>query len=112
MKYTKREQREMAAKYTPKTIRFEDIKEGFRFYLRADDNGGKMWFEVVDFEYDWAKYFREALAGEYSPLEKKRIRISVDNEVHRTNWKDYALEAVWFGVNGITLNPGMKSEYI
>ena len=53
MKYTKREQREMAAKYTPKTIRFEDIKEGFRFYLRADDNGGKMWFEVVDFEYDW-----------------------------------------------------------
>ena len=53
MKYTKREQREMAAKHTPKIIRFEDIKEGFRFYLRADDNGGKMWFEVVDFEYDW-----------------------------------------------------------
>ena len=66
----------------------------------------------VDFEYDWAKYFREALAGDYHPLEKKKIRISVNNEVHRTNWKDYALESVWFGVNGITLNPGMKSEYI
>ena len=66
----------------------------------------------VDFEYDWAKYFRSALAGEYVPLEKNKIRISVDNEVHQTNWKDYAMEAVWFGVNGITLNPGIKTEYI
>ena len=53
MKYTKREQRAMAAQYISKKICSEDIKEGFRFYLRADDNGGKMWFEVVDFEYDW-----------------------------------------------------------
>ena len=66
----------------------------------------------ADFEYDWAKYFRNALAGEYSPLEKNKIRISVDNEVHQTNWKDYAMEAVWFGVNGITINPGIKTEYI
>ena len=53
MKYTKREQRAMAAQYISKKIRSEDVKEGFRFYLRADDSGGKMWFEVVDFEYDW-----------------------------------------------------------
>ncbi len=66
----------------------------------------------VDFDYDWSKYFEQALAGNYQPLEKKKIRVSIDNEVHRTNWKDYAMEAVWFGVNGITLNPGIKTEYI
>jgi hypothetical protein len=66
----------------------------------------------VDFSYDWSKFFDDALAGEYKPLEKKKIRISVNNEIHRTNWKDYALEAVWFGVNGITINPGIKTEYI
>ena len=53
MKYTKRERRAMAEKRAPKVIRKEDIQVGFRFYLRADDCGGKLWFEVVDFEYDW-----------------------------------------------------------
>lgn len=55
MKYTKREQRAMAEQYanSHKPLTKEDIKVGFRFYLRADDCGGKMWFEVVDFEYDW-----------------------------------------------------------
>ena len=53
MKYTKREQRAMAAQFAPKVIRDEDIQIGFRFYLRADDCGNKMWFEIVDFEYDW-----------------------------------------------------------
>lgn len=53
MKYTKREQRVMAAKYAPKVICDEDIQVGFRFYLRTDDCGNKMWFEIVDFEYDW-----------------------------------------------------------
>ena len=53
MKYTKREQRAMAEKFVPKYIKKEDVKIGFRFYLRADDCGGKLWFEVVDFEYDW-----------------------------------------------------------
>lgn len=66
----------------------------------------------VEFEYDWAKYFTSAISGDPKPLEKKRIRISVNNEVHRTNWKEYALEAVWFGSNGITLNPGLSVEYI
>lgn len=53
MKYTKREQRAMAEKQAPKVIHKEDIQVGFRFYLHANDCGGKMWFEVVDFEYDW-----------------------------------------------------------
>lgn len=66
----------------------------------------------ADFEYDWDKYFRETLSGYHQPLEKRRIRISVNNEKQVTNWKEYALEAVWFGVNGITINPGMRSEYI
>lgn len=66
----------------------------------------------VEFKRDWARYFRDALSGEYKPLEEKKIRISVNNEVHRTNWKEYALESVWFGVNGITFNSGIKSEYI
>lgn len=66
----------------------------------------------VEFRRDWASYFENALSGDYMPLEEKRIRISVNNEVHRTDWKDYALEAVWFGVNGITMNPDVKYEYI
>ena len=40
MKYTKREQRAMAEKFVPKYIKKEDVKIGFRFYLRADDCGG------------------------------------------------------------------------
>ncbi len=66
----------------------------------------------AEFEYDWDKYFREALSGNRQPLEKKKIRISVNNEKQVANWREYALEAVWFGVNGITINPGMESEYI
>lgn len=66
----------------------------------------------VDFEYDWTGYFDNAISGNPQSLEKTRIRLSVNNEVHRTNWSDYALEAVWFGVNGITLNPSLESEYI
>ena len=53
MKLTKREQRAIAERNVPKRITKEDIKPGFRFYLRKDDCGGKLWFEVVDFEYDW-----------------------------------------------------------
>ncbi len=53
MKPTKREQRAIAERNVPKRITKEDIKVGFRFYLRKDDCGGKLWFEVVDFEYDW-----------------------------------------------------------
>ncbi len=66
----------------------------------------------AEFEYDWDKYFREALSGNHQPLEKNKIRISVNNEKQVANWREYALEAVWFGVNGITINPGMESEYI
>jgi hypothetical protein len=43
----------MVEKFASNHIKKEDIKIGFRFYLRADDCGGKLWFEVVDFEYDW-----------------------------------------------------------
>ncbi len=66
----------------------------------------------VEFKRDWVSYFENALSGDYMPLEEKRIRVSVNNKVHRTDWKDYALEAVWFGVNGITMNPDVTSEYI
>lgn len=65
-----------------------------------------------EFNYDWDGYFNNILSGTYKPLENRKIRIRVDNEKHQTNWKDYALEAVWFGVNGITINPGIKTEYI
>jgi hypothetical protein len=53
MKYTKREQRATAENFVSKRILKEHIKPGFRFYIRKDDCGGKLWFEVVDFEYDW-----------------------------------------------------------
>lgn len=66
----------------------------------------------VEFKRNWNSYFDNIFKGEYKPLEEKKIRVSVNNEVHQTNWKDYALEAVWFGVNGITFNPGITAEYI
>ena len=63
-------------------------------------------------KHNWDKYFREALSGNHQPLEKRKIRINVNNEKQVTNWKEYALEAVWFGVNGIAINPNMTTEYI
>lgn len=66
----------------------------------------------VEFKRDWISFYNNALSGNSKPLEEKRIRVSVNNKTHTTNWKDYALEAVWFGANGVTFNTGITSEYI
>ena len=65
-----------------------------------------------DFSHDWKEYYDHALQDKYSPLKKKRIRININNATHPDNWKDYAIEAVWFGRNGITFNPGITFEDI
>lgn len=66
----------------------------------------------VEFNYDWKNYYLHTLTDRYVPLEKNRIRAHVNNTVHCDNWKDYAIEAVWFGKNGITFNRGMTYEDI
>ncbi len=66
----------------------------------------------VDFNYDWKDYYLHTLTDKYSPLKKKRIRANINNSVHRDNWKDYAVESVWFGRNGITFNRNVTYEDI
>lgn len=66
----------------------------------------------TEFKRDWIGYFKNIFSGIRKPLEEKKIRISINNEIHATNWTDYALEAIWFGKNGITFNPGITTEYI
>ncbi len=65
-----------------------------------------------DFSYDWKEYYDHALQDKYAPLKKKPVRININNATHPDNWKDYAIEAVWFGRNGITFNPGITFEDI
>ncbi len=66
----------------------------------------------VDFNYDWKTYYSQAFADKYPTLIRKRIRANINNSVHRDNWKDYAIESVWFGRNGITFNFGVTYEDI
>ena len=66
----------------------------------------------VDFSYDWKEYYSHALQDKYVPLNKKAIRLTVSNISHPDNWKDYAIESVWFGRNGITFNPNISYEDI
>ena len=66
----------------------------------------------VDFNYDWKDYYLHTLNDRYSPLKKKRIRANIHNKIHRDNWKDYAVESVWFGRNGVTFSLGVTYEDI
>ena len=66
----------------------------------------------VEFSKNWHEYFTAVLADENIPLTEKRNRVTVNNRSIPTNWKDYALEAMWFGQNGITFNPEISSEDI
>lgn len=66
----------------------------------------------VEFSKNWHEYFTAVLADENIPLAQKRNRVTVSNRSIPTNWKDYALEAMWFGQNGITFNPEIASEDI
>ncbi len=66
----------------------------------------------VDFNYDWKEYYSNALQDKYVPLNKKATRISINNASHPENWKDYAIESIWFGKNGITFNSGISFEDI
>jgi hypothetical protein len=66
----------------------------------------------ADFNHDWKEYYFNALQDKYTPLKKKPLRISINNASHPDNWKDYVIESVWFGRNGITFNPGITFEDI
>ena len=65
-----------------------------------------------DFTYGWHEYFTKAIAGEYEPLKKYPNRIIINNESNPDNWTDYAREAVWFGKNGGTFNPGITNPML
>ena len=65
-----------------------------------------------DFNYDWHGYFTDIINGNYQPLQKIKTRVSVDNQKDLNNWEAYALNAVWFGKDGGTFNPGIHSEII
>lgn len=65
-----------------------------------------------DFTYGWHEYFTKAIAGEYEPLKKYPNRIIINNENTPDNWTDYAREAVWFGKNGGTFNPGITNPML
>ena len=65
----------------------------------------------VEFTKDWATYFCNAVTGKRVPLESKKTVLTISNAIHAHNWRDYAMESVWFGKNGITFNTGIKAEY-
>lgn len=65
-----------------------------------------------EFDADWHSYFSAVLNGGYEELKKVKVRLSVNNEKHPADWTEYALEAAWFGKNGGTYNPGIKSEIL
>lgn len=63
------------------------------------------------FNYDWYGYFKNALEGNYSALEKADNTVYVSNEKHPASWTDYALESAWFGKNGGTFNSGIRRVF-
>ncbi len=65
-----------------------------------------------NFGYNWHDYFKGIIADCFIPLEKKRNTVSVNNKSVPDNWKDWALESVWFNKNGITFNPVVEVEYL
>ena len=64
------------------------------------------------FSYNWHDYFKGVITDSFIPLEEKRNSVSVKNKSVPDNWKDWALESVWFNKNGITFNPVVEVEYI
>lgn len=64
------------------------------------------------FKKDWYTYFNTIFEGGYEPLTERENIVHIDNEVHKTTWPEYALEAAWFEKNGMTFNPGIKVEYV
>lgn len=62
--------------------------------------------------YNWVRFFKELRLHKKASLLNEKIKISVNNKNHRDNWKDYAVEAVWFGKSDSTINPDMQIEEI
>lgn len=64
------------------------------------------------FSYNWHDYFNGIIDDRPVELEEKTNILKVMNKSVPYNWKDWALESVWFNKNGITFNPVIKVEYI
>lgn len=110
-------------------FRLEDYYEAIRPLLESYESDESILNEIIeyqkcvlkrpghnnysrDFTYGWHEFFTKAIAGEYSPLKKYSNRINVNNEKTPESWKDYALEAAWFGKNGGTFNVGITNELL
>ncbi|MCR5040863.1 MAG: radical SAM protein [Clostridia bacterium] len=61
------------------------------------------------FTYDWHGYFELAMRCERVPPAKRATVVSVDNDNTLGSWVDFAIEAAWFGKNGSSFNPGVRS---
>ncbi len=62
---------------------------------------------TTEFSYNLHEYFSGVLEDSFVPLEKKSNTVSVANPFVPDNWKQYAMEATWFGKNGTTFNQGI-----
>lgn len=51
----------------------------------------------VESEYDFYSYFENIYDDCYSPLERKKTRLTITLEKKIDNWSDYAREIIWFG---------------
>lgn len=64
-----------------------------------------------DFSYNWHDYFKGIIEDCPIELSEKPNTVRVMNKSVPDNWKEWALESVWFNKNGITFNPVVKVEY-
>lgn len=53
-----------------------------------------------DTAYDFPDYFRNVYEGKYQPLEKRSLRIEINDPKVKYDKKTYAKETVWFGRKG------------
>lgn len=51
----------------------------------------------VESEYDFYSYFENIYDDCYSPLERKKTKLTITLEKKIDNWSDYAREIIWFG---------------
>lgn len=52
---------------------------------------------VYRYTYDFFGYFKNILAGEYAPLQKRQNTIEISDYSQALSWEEYATKVVWYG---------------